>query len=145
MPNRPAPAANGRRVSPPPRRPLRPVRPVPFVSSVSLNVTVPTRNPALPGLVLALVNALALAACDGGPGASPEAAESGLKKRELPSVRVAPVVVREMARVLETTSKLESEREIELMPRLAGVVLSLSAEEGDAVDQGETLAQLDDE
>jgi RND family efflux transporter MFP subunit len=59
-------------------------------------------------------------------------------------VRVAPVVVREMARVLETTSKLESEREIQVVPRLSGVAQTLSAEEGDAVEQGAVLATLDD-
>jgi len=72
------------------------------------------------------------------------AAEGGVKKRELPSVRVAPVVVREMARVLETTSKLDSEREIQIMPRVSGVVLSLAAEEGDVVELGAALALLDD-
>lgn len=59
-------------------------------------------------------------------------------------MRVAPVVVREMAHVLETTSKLESEREIQVMPRVAGLVLSLAAEEGDAVEPGAVLAVLDD-
>jgi membrane fusion protein (multidrug efflux system) len=89
--------------------------------------------------------AFAAAGCgSGSAGGAPQAAEGGLKKRELASVRVAPVVVREMARVLETTSKLESEREIQIMPRVSGVVLSLAAEEGDVVEQGATLALLDD-
>jgi membrane fusion protein (multidrug efflux system) len=46
--------------------------------------------------------------------------------------------------VLETTSKLESEREIQVMPRLSGIVAALSAEEGDVVEQGAVLATLDD-
>ena len=95
-------------------------------------------------LTLALAGGAWLGACGGGAGASPQAVEGGLKKRELPSVRVAPVVAREMARVLETTSKLESEREIEIMPRASGVLLALSAEEGDAVEQGTVLALMDD-
>jgi membrane fusion protein (multidrug efflux system) len=95
-------------------------------------------------LALALAGgALALSGCSGG-GPGPQAAEGGLKKRELPSVRVSPVVVREMARVLETTSKLESEREILVVPRVSGVVHSLAAEEGDIVEQGALLALLDD-
>ena len=99
----------------------------------------------LSSLVLALAGgSLVLGGCGGAAGGEPHAAEGSLKKRELPSVRVAPVVVREMARVLETTSKLESEREIQVMPRVSGVVLSLAAEEGDIVEQGAVLALLDD-
>jgi len=99
----------------------------------------------LSSLLLALAGgSLVLAGCGSGSAGEPKAAEGGLKKRELPSVRVAPVVVREMARVLETTSKLESEREIQIMPRVSGVVLSLVAEEGDEVEQGASLAVLDD-
>jgi membrane fusion protein (multidrug efflux system) len=106
-------------------------------------VTAPTR--LLSSLLLALTGGYLASACgSGGPGGDPQAAEGGLKKRELPSVRVAPVVVREMERVLETTSKLESEREIEVMPRVSGVVFSLAAEEGDAVEQGGVLAVLED-
>jgi membrane fusion protein (multidrug efflux system) len=86
--------------------------------------------------------ALLLSAC-GGQGEA-RTAEAGVQERELPSVRVAGVEVREMARVLETTSKLESEREIQIQPRTAGVVVSLAAEEGDAVAAGALLAQLDD-
>ena len=89
--------------------------------------------------------ALSLSACDsGGPTDAAQASEGGLQKRELPSVRVAPVTVREMARVLETTSKLESEREIQVVPRISGFVVSLGAEEGDVVEAGTVLATLDD-
>jgi len=95
--------------------------------------------------LLSAALSLALAACgSGASGDGPKAAEGGLQKRELASVRVAPVVVREMARVLETTSKLDSEREISMMPRVSGVVQSLGAEEGDVVEPGAVLATLDD-
>ncbi|NOT31405.1 MAG: efflux RND transporter periplasmic adaptor subunit, partial [Planctomycetes bacterium] len=109
---------------------------------ISLNRSLPLRSPIL----LALLFAACLpAACgQGGPGGASNASEGGVQKRERPSVRVAPVVVREMAHILETTSKLESEREIQVMPRVAGLVLSLAAEEGDAVEPGAVLAVLDD-
>ena len=101
------------------------------------------RNPSL--LALLLSAWLALPACSGGgPSAGTQAAEGGLQTRELPSVRVAAVEVRAMSRVLETTSKLESEREIQIVPRTAGVVLELGAEEGDVVAQGAVLAVLED-
>lgn len=104
------------------------------------------RTPLSSSLPIALLLAALLgSACDsGGPGGASKAAEGGLKKRALPSVRVAPVTVREMTRVLETTSKLESEREIQVVPRVAGIVNALSAEEGDVVEQGAVLATLDD-
>jgi membrane fusion protein (multidrug efflux system) len=108
-------------------------------------VTERIRAPAPAAFPACLVAALVLAGCGrGSAGASPQAAEGNLRKRELPSVRVAPVVVREMARVLETTSKLESEREIRVVPRVSGVVVSLAAEEGDIVEHGAVLALLDD-
>jgi len=84
------------------------------------------------------------AGCGGGPGAGPQATEGGVQVRELPSVRVARVEQRSMARVLETTSKLESEHEIQVLPRTSGVVLELHAEEGDAVERDQVLAVLDD-
>lgn len=96
----------------------------------------------LPALLLA---PLAFASCGGGGPKAPLAAEGGVQKRELPSVRVAPVAVRSMSQVLETTSKLESELEIVIMPRVSGVVLTLEAEEGDVIEQGAVLATLDDQ
>ena len=74
---------------------------------------------------------------------SPEASEGGVQQRELPTVRVATVGTRDMARTLETTSKLESEREIAIVPRVGGVVLAIHAEEGDVVAQGAELATID--
>lgn len=74
---------------------------------------------------------------------SPEASEGGVQQRELATVRVATVGTRNMARTLETTSKLESEREIAIVPRVGGVVLAIHAEEGDVVAQGAELATID--
>jgi len=91
---------------------------------------------------LLTVALLSLAGCGGGKP-QPEAAEGGLQKRELPTVRVTPVIARDMTRTLETTSKLESEREIALAPRVAGVVDALFVEEGSVVEKGQELATLD--
>ena len=49
-----------------------------------------------------------------------------------------------MVRVLETTSKLESEFEIEIFPRSSGEVVSILVEEGDRVEAGQILAKMDD-
>jgi membrane fusion protein (multidrug efflux system) len=59
-------------------------------------------------------------------------------------VRVVPVEIRSMARTLETTSKLESEREVEVFPRASGVLLEVLVEEGDVVAEGAALARMDD-
>ncbi len=69
---------------------------------------------------------------------------SGIPKREAKRVLVEPVVAREMVRRLETTARVESDREVTIFPRLAGVVIELSAEEGQVVQEGEVLARLDD-
>jgi membrane fusion protein (multidrug efflux system) len=105
---------------------------------------VPTPLPRIAIPALAACLAAGLCACGGGADGPRAAEEGGVQERELPSVRVARVEQRPMQRVIETTSKLESEREIRLLPRASGVVLELFAEEGDRVAKGALLAQLDD-
>jgi len=96
-------------------------------------------RPSLPPVLLLV---LSLAGCSKGLG-GPEASEGGVQQRELATVRVSPVIARDMARMLETTSKLESEREIAIVPRVAGVVDALYVEEGSLVAKGAELATLD--
>ena len=95
-----------------------------------------------PLLLISLV--LGLGACQPPTEAAEENAEAGVKKRETPPVRVTSVERREMTRLLETTSKLESEREIQVFPRSAGVAVEVLAEEGDQVEAGAVLARMDD-
>lgn len=97
---------------------------------------------ALAGAALALV----APACGPSSAAADQdlaAAQTGARKRELPRVRVAPVERRPMEQVLETTSKLESEAEIQVFPRVSGVVEEVRAEEGDHVEAGAILGRLD--
>ena len=63
----------------------------------------------------------------------------------LPKVLVEEVGRREMVRYLETTTTLESEREIPILPEVPGFVTAIEAEEGDRVAAGEVLCVLDDE
>ena len=77
------------------------------------------------------------------PGA-PESLTQAIKKQEATRVRTQPVELREMERSLSTTTVVESETEIQFFPRVAGVVVSLSVEEGDRVERGQVLARLDD-
>ncbi len=58
-------------------------------------------------------------------------------------MRTAPVLKREMVRTISTTTTVESEREIRLFPRASGVVVRIDAEEGDRVEAGAVLAELD--
>ncbi len=48
-----------------------------------------------------------------------------------------------MVSKLETTSRLESEREVNLFPELGGIAVEVLAEEGDRVQEGDVLARLD--
>ncbi len=48
-----------------------------------------------------------------------------------------------MVRTISTTTTVESEREIKLVPRASGVVMRIDAEEGDRVAAGAVLAELD--
>jgi RND family efflux transporter MFP subunit len=101
-----------------------------------MNVSCSAR--AIAGLLLC-----ALAACDHGePKAGGEEA-AGPKKREPARVRTAAVEQREMTKTLSTTTVVESEHEVKLVPRTTGIVTDLDAEEGDRVKEGTVLAVLD--
>jgi membrane fusion protein (multidrug efflux system) len=100
----------------------------------------PIRRP-LPALAWAVSF---LAAC----GPSTQGAEdpplSGVRAREAVRVVTAPVESREMLRRLETTTRIESQTQVQVVPRLNGVVTEVHAEEGQAVETGQLLAVLDD-
>jgi len=99
----------------------------------------------LPPRVRAACGALSLsllAACnDSKAGVKPE--EQGLKQRDPTRVRVASVEQREMVLRLSTTTNIESEKEVKVFPRTSGLVLQVLAEEGQSVEAGAVLAQLD--
>jgi len=86
--------------------------------------------------------ALALGACSGGSETSGDKAPA-VRQREAARVRTAPVEQREMVRTISTTTTVESEREIELVPRTSGLVTRVDVEEGDWVEPGAVLAELD--
>jgi RND family efflux transporter MFP subunit len=92
----------------------------------------------------ALLLAGCLAACSGETQTSPSTQAAQLKPREATRVRVSRVEQREMVRRLETTTVVESDKEIKLYPRVAGTVTAVLAEEGDRVEKDAVLAQLDD-
>lgn len=103
-------------------------------------MTIPSRGVAA---VLAACSLLGLQACSGGSSPSSAEAANAPKKREAVRVRTAPVERREMVRTISTTTVVESENEIKLFPRAAGVVTEVRAEEGDHVEAGAVLAVLD--
>ncbi|MCY2961231.1 MAG: efflux RND transporter periplasmic adaptor subunit [Planctomycetota bacterium] len=83
-----------------------------------------------------------VAACSGGSSGS-DAAAPAVKQREAVRVRTALVERREMVRTISTTTTVVSEREIEIMPRASEVVTRVLVEEGDWVEAGAVLAELD--
>src|SRR5262245_8119578 len=66
-------------------------------------------------------------------GGGEESPSTGARKHEAPLVISATVQRRSMVRYLETTTKIESEREITIHPETSGLVMSVLAEEGDEV------------
>lgn len=134
--------------------------PDPLDPSPSVAPTLPQPRPAAPaapacrpparGLALGLALALPLGllgACDSGTAkpAGAEAAESsGARRKEAPKVIVAEVVRREMVRYLETTTTLESEREIPIHSEVSGRVVAIEVEEGDLVEAEAVLCTLED-
>lgn len=66
-----------------------------------------------------------------------------MRPREATRVRTRAVELREMVRRLETTTVVESDREIPVLPRRGGTVVDVRAEEGDEVHDGQVLAVID--
>ncbi|MCC6408295.1 MAG: efflux RND transporter periplasmic adaptor subunit [Planctomycetes bacterium] len=94
-----------------------------------------------------LLCSLFVAACqpsDSAAASSNASGDSGLKPRERSRVLVEPVAEREMLKTLDTTTKVESEFQHEIVPRASGLVTEVLAEEGDRVEAGQVLARLDD-
>jgi len=101
-------------------------------------------RPTLALLPFLAVGALACAPQSAAAGDFQESEEGTVQKREIPPIRTTFVERREMLRLLETTSKLESEFEIQLFPRASGEVVSVLVEEGDRVKAGDVLARMDE-
>lgn len=104
-------------------------------------MSLPRSAPA-PGLLF-LAGVLLLCPACGGASPSKEPQAAALKKREAARVRAEPLVQREMVRTLESTTVVESEKEIKLFPRASGTLVELMVEEGAVVEAGAVLARLD--
>ena len=118
----------------PPHEPPVPITSIPIPSSA---------RSARFHLVFAACLAIPIAACSRGSGQASPQKNASIQRREPARVRTAAAEEREMVRTLSTTTVVESEREIKLFPRAAGVVTDLRVEEGDRVETGAVLAALD--
>jgi membrane fusion protein (multidrug efflux system) len=99
---------------------------------------------------LSLSLGLILAACggSGGPDGNQAGAEGGKdgekKKEEKPvPVEVAQVAKRPIQASYHGTAALEAPNEAQVVAKTSGILLALSAEEGDMVKAGQVLARLD--
>jgi len=98
----------------------------------------------VPRCFVAALLLVPLAACSKSGGGESGAIDAAtIKKRDPTRVRVEPIVRREMLRILETTTRVESEQQVEVMPRGSGVVVEILVEEGQEVREGQVLARLD--
>ncbi|MEM9382069.1 MAG: efflux RND transporter periplasmic adaptor subunit [Planctomycetota bacterium] len=101
---------------------------------------------ALAGLGLA---ACAPSGADAADGEEREAASDdepafeGLKRAQATKVLTTPLGQREMVRLITTTVTAESETEIQVFPRTAGMVQKVLVEEGDRVRKDDVLLELD--
>ena len=94
--------------------PSHPLRTLGALAATSLLVSVPLLSGCNRGGTTE-----AGAGSGGASGAAPADA-GGLRKDVAPKVLVTPLVQREMVRRISTTTVVESEREIELFPRIGG-------------------------
>lgn len=121
------------------------------------------RTPLTPrfGLIFGLAFALALAGCgnsgeadeDGEGDRTEESAEAGdgegkrgeEKKSEAVPVEVAPASQRRISASYSGTANLEVPADAQVVAKTGGVLLRVLVEEGDTVEAGQPLAQLDPE
>jgi len=95
-------------------------------------------------LLLALLAAASSGCSEKAAASNGDAAGAGaLRKDVAPKVLIAPIVQREMVRRISTTTVVESEREIQLYARIGGQTVAVFFEEGDRVEEGQVLVELD--
>lgn len=92
---------------------------------------------------LAVLTALLLVACGGGPPPGHPAGGDTPAPEAITVVEVAPVERGAVADVLVTSAVVESEAQADLLPVATGIVRAIHAEEGDAVREGDVLAVID--
>lgn len=100
-------------------------------------------------LVLGLATALALTACKRGEGedgdAQSEEETAEQKKNEAVPVEVAAVAERRISASYSGTANLEVPADAQVVAKTGGVLLRVLVEEGDTVQAGQALAQIDPE
>lgn len=95
-------------------------------------------------LLLALAAGLPLGSCSKSSAGEDEVNPGQqVQRRERRRVRTAPLEQREMVRVFETTTNVVSDLEVQVLPRMGGIVLEVLVEESDTVIEGQVLARLD--
>jgi membrane fusion protein, multidrug efflux system len=108
-------------------------------------------NSRLSRLGLTLLGALALAACgSGGESNAPGDRHAGGPAGGRPELPPTPVAVTaaesgEIANTYSATATLEAEADAQILARVAGVVESIIAEEGDVVRDGSPLLQIEND
>lgn len=95
--------------------------------------------------ILAVAAALSLTACKGGKGGDGEAKADEDKKTEAVPVEVATVAQRRIAASYSGTANLEVPADAQVVAKTSGVLLRVLVEEGDTVQAGQALAQIDPE
>lgn len=94
---------------------------------------------------LLLIALLAGCSMDGGRGQGGLAGEDDEERKVDPTtvVEVAPATVGSVSDLLVTNATVESERQADIIPQVAGIVRELRVAEGDSVQQGQVLAILE--
>lgn len=103
----------------------------------------PSHFTALLRLAAALAVVSPLVACDGGD--APQKPQRGEKPAEdAIAIRVAAIQVEPISETYSTSTTLTAEQEATVIARTTGVIQRLKVEEGDKVQAGQPIAQLED-
>ncbi len=95
-------------------------------------------------VALALLCLWTLAGCEE-PSPVEASTESGTRPPDAIAVRVSPVRIESISSLYATSETLRAEKHAIVIARTAGIIEKLLVEEGDSVQEGQPLAELEDD
>jgi RND family efflux transporter MFP subunit len=101
-------------------------------------------HPTSPAAHASIALLAVLAACGGKDQGQSRFGAGDAPAAPPPLVRAEPAALRPVQQQIETTSYLESEHRVTILPEVAGRLTEMLVDEGDRVTAGQRIAQLDD-
>ena len=93
---------------------------------------------------LILVSAMSLSGCGGGKGGMPPMGEEGGNQQVAITVSTNTISPLTIEQYVTVSSKVSSDNEVSVMPKVSGTVKKVNVSLGDTVKAGDVLFEIDD-